>query len=110
MYSKNMDFGGYKNERELIKAASHSAEAKEKLRAYVEPYVRDAIAQYVKKWEAPSEAEEYLAIAGMSAFDRAFLAYTAHAGNEEKPDGHFPLYYIWWARQAAFETFQKMQK
>lgn len=103
-----MESHEYETERELIEEAVKDIEAREDLRIYVEPYVRDAIREYLPKWEAPLEAEDYLVIAGMTPFDQALKLYVAHSEFDDKPDGYFPLYFIWWARRSAFSTYCKI--
>ena len=91
------------SERELVRKAAISPEARLHLREVLVPRVERMTKQLIRTLSLPGEFERELVKVGLNSFDRIFNIYIKN-GHERSPvEGHFYAYYRWWLRKVISE-------
>ncbi len=103
---QTQDFG-YENEEEFVASAAVDFSVRRQLLFFITWEMKDVAHNLAMAWEVPEQSESALLAKGMSAFPRAFNAYLKYGNQHNAGKGHFRLYFTWWFRQAAAETFRR---
>ncbi len=88
------------SERQLVREATINQTARQQLRGELLPYVMRATREFMQSRNIPQHRERELVEIGMMPFDHVFNIYIKNGGDQDKEEGHFYAYYIWWMRQA----------